>query len=236
VAVAGIQTALPQGREVGRLSDPANGYIERGGATLSWDLDPRTGPVELEGEHLLVSGHDAIKSGDTIEWRCDKTQRLFRLTAKEPEKIAAETKCHAQSVQKFGEVPSAASAILGPGWRLANRSPTSISWLGGDAVLTLFAGQQLQGPRSEEAARRAAPEWILAAGLKDVESQKTQEATGPQGHPGFQVSGAATLQGRKVSWTLLFWRCLQRQRSFVAVVFSEHGGDEGVLRAPRCHG
>jgi hypothetical protein len=225
VSLGDVVTEAPEKRARSRLDDAANGHLEAGDVSLSWDLDPRP----LEGAtNATVNGHPAIQIGNELVWHCDKTQRTFHLSA--PRKLA--TNCHPQPMQKLGEVPVASSAILGPGWRLGNRNPTSISWLSDEAVLTFFSAQQIDGPRTGHEAEC----WAVAAGLQNVHAINSQEATGPQGHPAQEVSGTATLNGREMKWTLLFWRCRQRQRSFAAIVFSEKGGEEQMLRAPRCHG
>ncbi len=133
-------------------------------------------------------------------------------------------------------MPAAAGTVLGAGWRFGNRAKGSVSWLRDDAVLTFFAGQRLAGPGDAEAARKAAPAWAAAAGLQGAASTDALAAAGPQGHPAILVHGTAALDGRPVRWSLLFWKCLQRQKSFAAIVFSQTAADDAALLSPRCHG
>ena len=199
-------------------------------------MDPRKGA--LEGEpHGQVDGHAAVLvDGKTLEWRCDKSARLFRLQGPDLDRLAAEVRCHAIGAIGNGEVPTASSSVLGAGWRFGNRGRGSISWLRDDEVLTYFAGQQLPPPRDAEAARNAAPEWAEAAGLEKPSADDAAPAQGPQGHPALIVHGKATLDGRPVRWSLLTWRCLQRQRTFTAIVFAEKAPDDAALLSARCHG
>jgi hypothetical protein len=127
---------------------------------------------------------------------------------------------------------------LGAPFRFASRGRGSISWMNEDAVMTLFAGQSLPAPRDADAARKAAPEWVAAAGLSDVRAEEAGPAQGPQGHPAVAVRGVASLDGQAVRWTLLFWRCLQRQKTFAAVIFARAATspDAAPLLAARCHG
>src|SRR5207253_8200481 len=152
-----------------------------------------------------------------LVWRCDKTMRLFRLFAEGPRspdvaELAAHAHCHAERMLTNGDVPAVASSGLGPDWRFASRGRGSISWIRDDAVMTLLAGQATPAPRDVDAARKAAPAWVAAAGLTDAEADSAELSPGPQGHPGAEVHGTAHLDGRSVRWTLLFWRCLQRQK------------------------
>jgi hypothetical protein len=258
--VGGVWLALPAWPEHGRLADPANGYVDRRDprgdrAAVAWDMDPRPGPVSLDEARLAaampdaeetgalqIAGHPArlLRAGDAAAavWRCDKTARLLRVTVQGPTevaKLAAHVRCHAVAPAANGEVPAAAGAVLGAGWRFGNRSKGSVSWLRDDAVLTYFAGQQLAGPRDPEAARKAAPAWAAAAGLQGAAATDAQPAAGPQGHPAILVRGTAALDGRPVRWSLLFWRCLQRQKSFAAIVFSQTAAEDGALLSARCH-
>jgi hypothetical protein len=151
-------------------------------------------------------------------------------------KLAARVRCHAVAATGNGEVPAAAGAVLGAGWRFGNRGKGSVSWMRDEAVLTYFAGQQLAGPRDTAAALQAAPAWASAAGLQGASPTGARPAAGPLGHPAFLVHGVAALDGRAVRWSLLFWRCLQRQKTFAAIVFSQTAADEAALLSARCHG
>jgi hypothetical protein len=259
--VGGVSFALPLWPEHGRLAEPDNGYVDRrdargNRAAVAWDMDPRPGPVSLDDARLAaampdaeeagalqIAGHAArllrSENGAAAVWRCDKTARLLRVTVQggsDVARLAAHVRCHAVAATGNGEVPAAASAVLGAGWRFGNRTKGSISWLRDDAVLTFFAGQQLAGPRDAEAARNGAPAWAAAAGLQGAAATDAQPAAGPQGHPAILVHGTAALDGRPVRWSLLFWKCLQRQRSFAAIVFSQAAADDAALLSPRCHG
>jgi hypothetical protein len=261
-SAGGVQFALPGWSQAGGSSDAANGRVERtdgmgSRAFIAWDVDARPGPVDegaardaarlekAEVTRASVAGHEAVllrgSKGAEIVWRCERTSRLFRLGSEGPRSpeiasLAAQVRCHGDRVIANGDVPAAAVSALGPEWRFGGRSRGSISWLREDAVLTFFAGQAPPPPRDAQAARRAAPAWVAAAGLSDAAAQDAQAAGGPQSHPGIQVRGTARLEGRPVRWTLLFWRCLQRQRSFAAIVFSQGEPDAGALLAARCHG
>ena len=266
-----VQFALPNWPDRGRLNDPAVGYVEKADkgsrALIAWDIDPRPGAPTAEearlasgleradiGMPLLIAGHPAValQSGQSraLVWRCDRTNRLLRIVtegpqAPDPAVIAAQTACHQHGMSNNGDVPPAAVSALGAEWRFAHRGRGSAAWVRDDAVLTIFAGQQLPSPRDPEAARRAAPDWVAAAGLSGPIAAAAEPSPGPQGHKGFKVKGIAKLDGRPVRWTLIFWRCLQRQRSFAAVVFArtpeddrkeDFTGSDNALLAPRCHG
>jgi hypothetical protein len=144
--------------------------------------------------------------------------------------------CHPAGAATGGDVPPAAAAALGAEWRFAHRGKASASYTRDDAVLTLFAGQQLPPPRDPEAAQKAAPAWVAAAGLADAKAETAEIAQGPQGHKALKVKGTAKLDGRPVRWTMVFWRCIQRQRSFTAVFFSRIDEPSEALLSPRCHG
>ena len=258
----GVQFGLPAWPDHGGQADPANGRVERSDGrgsrvSIAWDVDPRPGAVDedlaraaapLESADATggsVGGHRAVllrgPKGAEIVWRCDRTSRLFRLAAEGPRSpeianLAAQVRCHGDPIVANGDVPAAAISSLGPDWRFGGRGRGSISWLREDAVLTFFAGQSLPPPRDAQAARREARSWVAAAGLSDPAPQEAEPAAGPQAHPALKVRGTASLDGRPVRWTLLFWRCLQRQRSFAAIVFSEGEPDADSLLAARCHG
>jgi hypothetical protein len=260
-AVGGVQAALPDWPEERKQADPANGLLERfkgqSRAGIAWDIDPRPAPVSeaearaaaaLPGDvvRTQVAGHAAILlRGSTLVWRCDSSHRLFRLWSQGPASpdvanLAAHVRCHSERMLTNGDVPAAAASVLGAEWRFASRGRGSISWMRDDAVLTYFAGQSVPGPRDPEAAREAAPAWVAAAGLSEPVASASELSPGPQGHPALKVKGVARLDGRPVRWTLLFWRCLQRQRSFAAVVFARTPSDErkedAALLSARCHG
>lgn len=257
-----MQFALPDWTARSEEGDAAAGAVEerdgRGtSARISWDTDPRPGAVSADqaraasglpsGEVVAAQadGHAAIlvrgASGAALVWRCAKSRRLFRLQVRGPRApdaaaLGARVRCHTEPVLTNGDVPAASAALLGSRWRYANRDRASISWVSDAGVLTFFAGQRLPAVPDAGQARRAAPAWVLAAGLSDVVAQDVQAAAGPQGHPGLRVSGSARLDGEPVLWTLLFWHCLQRQRSFAALTFGQRAPDAGALLAARCHG
>ncbi len=264
----GIRFALPAWPHRSAQPQPSAGFVERsdgkgGRVSLGWDVDARTGKPAFalareasgvatgEIAPATVAGHEAWRLADrALVWRCDKTGRLFRLVtegehAPSVDELARHVDCHSGGFSGNGDVPSASTAALGPAWRFAHRGRGTLSWLRDDAVLTLFAGQSLPLPASAEAAREAAPAWAAAAGLTEVASQLSQPAPGPQGHPALRTSGTARLDGASVRWTLLTWRCIQRQRSFAALVFAratqgdapgDFTGHDGALLAARCHG
>ena len=261
-SVGGVEVSLPAFPARGEKDDAASGYVERADgqgsrAGLAWDVDPRPGAVSesearaavsmpgTEATRTQVSGHEAIllrnMKGATLVWRCDRSTRLFRLSSQGPRspevaQLAAHLRCHAEPMLTNGDVPAVATAALGPAFHFANRARGSVSFIGGDEVMTLFAGQAIPAPRDPEAARRAAPDWIAAAGLTDAQAESAELAQGPQSHPGVEVHGAARQEGRPVRWTLLFWRCLQRQKTFAAVIFAERAPDPSALLSARCHG
>jgi hypothetical protein len=246
----GVELALPAWPQKSESRDAANGYVERldgrgSRVKLAWDIDPRPSAVsesDLPGAtQTAVAGHRALLKGSVVTWRCDKSRRLFRLESVGPRapdvaNLAAHVRCHAEPIFTNGDVPTAAISMLGPEWRFANRGRGSISWTRDDAVLTFFAGEQAASPRDPDAARSAAPGWIAAAGLADPAIHDVESATGPQSHPGIELHGTARLDGRPVSFTMLFWRCLQRQRSYAAIVFSQDRPDDSTLLSARCHG
>ena len=51
-----------------------------------------------------------------------------------------------------------------------------------------------------------------------------------------RIEDLAARHGRAVRWPLLFWRCLQRQKSFAAIVFSQTAPEDSALLSARCHG
>ena len=243
--------------------DAASGFIERAEGdsrtAISWDVDPRPGPVTeaaaraatgLQSSEALrtqVAGHEAIllrtPKGATLVWRCEKSSRLFRFVSEGPRApeialLGKHAQCHADRSFSNGDVPALAVSSLGAPLQFANRGRGSISYMNQDEVVTFFAGQSVPPPRDVEAARKAAPEWIAAAGLADARADGAEPSQGPQGHPGVAVHGAAKLDGRDVRWTLLFWRCLQRQKTFAAVIFSQGNRtpETAPLYAARCHG
>jgi hypothetical protein len=246
----GVHLELPVWPEKAQFDDAANGFVERrdgrgSRVRLSWDVDPRPTPVtedDLPGAaQTTVAGHKALLKGGVATWRCDRTKRWFRLETAGPRapdvaSLAAHVRCHAEPMLTNGDVPAAASSVLGPEWRFGSRGRGSISWMRNDAVLTFFAGQQAGGPRDVPAARRAAPGWVAAAGLTDAAVEGASETTGPQSHPALEVRGRARLEGQPVQWAMMFWRCLQRQKSYAAIVFSQTRPDESALLSARCHG
>ena len=259
--VGGVEMALPNWKDHGRSVEPETGYVAkqdaRGNrAAVFWDMDPRPGPVTADEARLAISAPDAEEvpgqpfaghaarvfrtmRGSAAVWRCDKTRRILRVIAQgsiDAPALAAHVRCHAVAATGNGEVPAPASTVLGGGWTFGNRNKGSISWMREEAVLTYFAGSTLPGPRDAEAARKAAPAWVAAAGLNGAEIASAEPAPGPQGHPALIVHGTATLQGRPVRWSLLFWRCLQRQKSFVDIVFSQAAPEDSALLSARCHG
>ena len=276
-----VQFAVPaKWQERGKQADPSAGYVERvdgqgSRVLIGWDMDPRSVPLTLDDARLAtglddaqqgaaqeVAGHTAValQSGAAraLVWRCEKTKRLLRLQTDGPhapalERLVPHVSCHGASSATNGEVPTAASAALGAEWRFGHRGRGSVAWMRDDSVLTLFAGQLQPSPRTPEAARKVAAGWVQAAGLSAVQVQDAQLAQGPQGHPGVKLHGTAQLDGQPVRFTLLFWRCLQRQRSFAAVVFArerapaaagapaahdvkDFTGSDSALLAARCHG
>ncbi|MCA1826501.1 MAG: hypothetical protein ABR567_22745 [Myxococcales bacterium] len=245
-----VQLALPAWPEKGQTGDAAHGSIERrdgrgSRVRLAWDVDARPSPVtedDLPGAtQTTVAGHTALLKNGLVTWRCEKSKRLFRLETTGPRapeiaNLAAHVRCHAEPMLTNGDVPAAATSVLGPQWRFGARGRGSISWTRDDAVLTFFAAQQAAGPRDPNAARKAAPAWIAAAGLTDPAVDGARETAGPQSHPALEVRGSARLEGQPVHWAMLFWRCLQRQRSYAAIVFSQTRPDENALLSARCHG
>ena len=243
-----ITAALPlEWREKSRVPAPSAGLVERtdgrGSRVLvGWDVDERAGtpPLEealriagLDAAHpegsARVAGHSALllrsSGGAALVWRCERTGRTLRLVVDGPrapalEELAAGLDCHPANAKVNGELPLAASAALGSEWRLAHRGPGSAVHLRDEAVLTLFAGQIAPTPPDAAAAQRSAPSWALAAGLRAAVAESAGPADGPQGHPALRVSGTALLDGAPVRWVALSWRCLQRQRSFVALAFA----------------
>lgn len=267
-SAGGVRFALPAWPHRNAQAAAAAGFVERADGKgdrviLSWDVDARIGKPGFalardasgvaRGEILpaTVAGHEAwLLSDKALVWRCDKTGRLLRLVADGEHApavaaLAPQVDCHGAAGLTNGDVPSASIAALGPAWRFAHRGPASLSWLRDDAVLTLFAGQSLPVPASTEAAREAASAWTAAAGLTGSVPQSAQSGEGPQGHPALRVTGTAKLDGAPVRWTLLSWRCIQRQRSFAALVFAragqadapgDHTGHDAALLSARCHG
>jgi len=257
--VGGVEMALPAWKEHGKSVETENGYVDkqdaRGNrAAVFWDMDPRPGPISSDEARVAlgnaeeigaqqIAGHPArifrTMRGSVAVWRCDKTARILRVISQgsiDASDLAAHVRCHAVAATGNGEVPTAASTVLGAGWTFGNRSKGSISWMRDDAVLTYFAGSTLPGPRDADAARVAAPAWVAAAGLSDAVLTGAASTIGPQGHPAVLVHGAGTLQGRAVRWSLIFWRCLQRQKSFAAIVFSQTAPEDSALLSARCHG
>ena len=259
VAAGGVEGALPDWNGASEKDDPAGGLVQRDDgrgsrAGIQWDIDPRPAAVSEEQaraaahakaaneQHLPIQAwfnNDIVGNSHGGDGIVDSaTIRIYAEGPRSPEvaAIAAHVRCHADRMLANGDVPAVASSGLGPEWRFASRGRGSISWSREDEVLTLFAGQSTPGPQNPGAARQAAPGWVAAAGLTDAHADAAEIAAGPQSHPGVEVHGEARLEGRPVRWTMLFWRCLQRQKSFAAVVFSERAPGDSALLAARCHG
>jgi hypothetical protein len=224
------------------------------------------GPVEVQGHPAALLDADG---GHALVWRCDKTGRLLRLVSEGEgapwlEAMAPSIKCHQfKDHPADGDVPAASASLLGPAWRLAKRNPASAVWLMDEAVLTLFAAQQAPPPVDLVEAAHLVPVWAVAAGLRAPEVRQGVRATGPQGHPALRFEGEATLDGRAVRFSFLWWRCQARSRTYGALVVTEAKaaaaaasaakappataapappaqagwtGHDGVLLAGRCHG
>ncbi len=259
--LAGVEAALPAWPEEVRHEDAGSGSVMVGdghgsSVALAWDVDPRTAPLTADvarriaglaggdAAPMRVAGHDAIlvrgAGGSAVVWRCDATRRLFHLVTSGPRSpeianLAAHTLCHAERIVANGDMPAPSVSALGAGWQFASRARGSISWTRGDEVLTFFAGQTTPAPPDSRDAQAEAPAWVAAAGLSDAQPQQAEPARGPEDHPALRVRGTARLDGQPVRWTLLFWRCVPRQRSYAAVVFSAASPDESALLAARCH-
>ena len=274
-SAGGVRFALPVWRERGRQVSPSAGFVERAEkdsrVLLSWDVDARTqvpdaalasaatgvvlandgtgaaGEVtSAQVTRAQVAGHDAIQLGDrALVWRCDKTQRLLRLVREGPgapplAELARQLDCHPGPAPR-GEVPNVSIAALSAQWRLAHRGNAAAAYLRDDAVLTLFAGQQLPVPHDAHGAEA----WAQAAGLSSAVAGSARASEGPQGHNALRVQGTGKLGGAQVRWTLFVWRCIQRQRTFAALVFAhppdapppgDFTGHDTALFAARCHG
>lgn len=219
-----------------------------------------------EGRGPPVDGHpsELVEAGGAraLVWRCDRSGRILRVVAQGStpslEVLAAQVRCHGPGQRPVnGDVPAASSAALGAGFRLAHRGPASATYLRDDAVLVLFAGQRTDPPRDLVEAAHLAPGWGRAAGLDSVVVKSGGAARGPQQHPATRVIGTATLDGRPVRFALLTWGCIQRARSYVALVVAQvpaasrgqdapaksdtsaegdWTGHDSVLLAARCHG
>ena len=208
--------------------------------------DAGRGPV-IEGHPSELVVADGARA---LVWRCERSGRTLRLVAqgRTPplEALAARVRCHAPEQRPVnGDVPAASSAALGAGFLLAHRGPASATYLRDDAVLVLFAGQLAEPPGDLIEAAHLAPGWAAAAGLRDAVVKSGGGARGPEQHPASRVIGTASLDGRPVRFTLLFWSCLQRARSYVALVIAQPPaltgdadwtGHDEVLLAARCHG
>jgi hypothetical protein len=223
------------------------------------------GPVEVQGHPAALLDADG---GHALVWRCDKTARLLRLASEGEggpwlEAMAPSIKCHQfKDHPADGDVPAASASLLGPAWRLVRRNPASAVWLTDEAVLTLFAAQQAPLPVDLVEAAHLVPVWAAAAGLKGPAVRAGVRATGPLGHPALRFEGEATLDGRAVRFSFLWWRCLARSRTYGALVVTEAKaaaaaagavappatgapappaavgwtGHDGALLAGRCHG
>jgi hypothetical protein len=196
-------------------------------------------------------------------WRCDRTGRTLNLevdgASADLGELAGGVQCHTYGDRPAeGEVPPASATVLGAGWRLARRLPAAAVWLGEDAMLWIGAGQQALPPDDLVEAAHLAPAFVRAAGLAEPIVRSGDRVRGPQAHPALRLDGEALLDGQPVRWSLAWWRCLVRGKSFVSIVATSApdqvpaaggrparasaalAGDDprlhAVLTSPRCHG
>jgi hypothetical protein len=198
--------------------------LGEGGHLLRGASDGGAQPLAVDGHPAALVGSDEAR---VLVWRCDRTGRTLHLSvagerAPPLDRLAAELRCHRPGERPVdGEVPIASATALGPEWRLAQRGPASAGWLRGDSVLTLFAGQLTAPPHDLVEGAHLAPGWASAAGLEAAVVRRGGRSPGPLAHPALRFDGEATLGGTRVRWTLLWWRCLVRGRSYAALVFAE---------------
>lgn len=290
----GVQVGMPasHGRMVSR--EPADGIIEHAEGKkswrtkLSWDPDPRFGPVtdeealqaaglehsslvkstrsfrtltrksensdsneEKPSDLLTVDGHPAAlvhaSGADALVWRCDRSGRIFvYLREGDPkfslDELAKAVRCHdLRSKPENAQVPGVNLITLGEGWGLSKRTASSTVYLRADVLLELFAGQKIQPTDDLIVAAHLAPAWVEAGGLRGVKVVTGEHVNGPQGHPAVSLRGEATLDGRAVRWSLLEWRCLERARTYGALVVSQEvskdtNADAGTPQAPASGG
>ncbi len=237
------EALLAAGLPHGKLLRSARAEVRAG--------DPRTqGPLVVDGHPAaLIHGDDV----DVIVWRCDKSGRLFTYRSEgEPgfplEALLDSITCHQPRMKLANaQVPAANAMALGDGWSLSKRTHAGAIYLRGDAMLELFAGRRT-GPTDDLVlAAHLAPAWIEAAGLTEVHVETGERANGPSGHPAVALRGEAKLDGRPVRWEYLEWRCIERARTYGAVVVSQAPnaiappqagwtGHDAALLAVRCHG
>jgi hypothetical protein len=217
---------------------------------------------EQSSDLIAVDGHPAAMihapGGDALVWRCERSGRIFvYLREGDPkfslDELAKAVRCHElRSKPENAQVPGVNLIALGEGWGLSKRTASSTVYLRGDALLELFAGQKIEPSDDLIVAAHLAPAWVEAGGLRGVKVVSGEHVNGPQGHPAVSLRGEATLDGRAVRWSFLEWRCLERARTYGALVVSEQtqsdaakagarasGGFTGhdqALLAVRCHG
>ena len=252
----------PTDEEALQAAGLAHGVVARGAKALR-ELDAAAeknglGPLAVEGHPTaLVRGPTA----DALVWRCEKSGRLFvYLREGDPkftmDELAGNVRCHEERVKAVNaQVPAANLVALGEGWSLAKRTPAAAVYLHGDALLELFAGRKMEPVDDLVLAAHLAPAWIEAAGLREPHVETGEHTNGPEGHPAISLRGDARLDGRPVRWSYLEWRCVERARTYSALVVgdavpmdlsSDAGtpaaqaggwtGHDPALLAVRCHG
>jgi hypothetical protein len=249
----------PTDEEALEAAELSHATIVQSAARLR-DLTEQAAPArDGEAQAWAVDGHPAAlvrgAEGEALIWRCEKSGRIFRLlregALERDFPLAVEiagVQCHdAHTRAANAQVPSVNVASLGDGWSPARRTSASAVYLRSDALEVVFAGRKAALSEDLVVAAHLAPAWIEAAGLREVHVALGEHANGPQGHPAIVLRGEAVLDGRPVRWSLLTWRCLQRARTFEALVIGEPPaagapasaswtGHDAALLAVRCHG
>ena len=144
---------------------------------------------------------------------------------------------------------------LGGGWALGEaHSLGSAIYLRGDALLEVFAGRKTEPTDDLVLAAHLAPAWLENGRSAPRPTSRAGEHT--QRSAGHilgrrKLRGEAVLDGRAIRWSYLEWRCLQRARTYGALVVSEAlaeaknaaaaptggwTGHDAALLAVHCHG
>ena len=223
-SAGGVRFALPAWPHRGAQPAPSAGFVERADGKgdrvfLGWDVDARTGKPTF----ALAREASGVLKGEVLPatvagheaWRLSDRALVWRC-----DKTGRLLRLVIE-----GEAP--------PLDELASH------------VDCHAGGTTANGDVPSASTAALGPAWRFGHRGAEATPQGARTSDGPLGHPALRVSGTARLDGAPVRWTLMTWRCIQRQRSFAALVFArapsgdapgDFTGHDGALLAARCHG